>query len=146
VGTLALRSSNPADRPLVDPNYLADPRDLGQIVQGLKIARSIAHAAPLSRVVSEELLPGPGIHDDAGLAAYVRRTTRTDWHPAGTCRMGRSDDRMSVVSAALKVFGVDGARVIDASVMPNIVSANTNAPTMAIADRGLSLLIGGIEA
>jgi choline dehydrogenase len=146
VGTLALRSSNPADRPLVDPNYLADPRDLGQIVQGLKIARSIARAAPLSRAVSQELLPGPGIHDDAGLAAYVRRTVRTDWHPAGTCRMGRSDDRMSVVSAALKVFGVEGARVIDASVMPNIVSANTNAPTMAIADRGLSLLIGGIEA
>jgi choline dehydrogenase len=146
VGTLALRSSNPADRPLVDPNYLADPRDLSQIVQGLKIARSIARAAPLSRAVSQELLPGPGIHDDAGLAAYVRRTVRTDWHPAGTCRMGRSDDRMSVVSAALRVFGVDGARVIDASVMPNIVSANTNAPTMAIADRGLSLLIGGIEA
>ena len=146
VGTVALRSPDPSDRPLVDPNYLADPRDLSQIIQGLKIARSIAAAAPLSRVVSQELLPGPGILDDAGLAAYVRRTARTDWHPVGTCRMGRSGDRMSVVSAALKVFGVEGARVIDASVMPNIVSANTNAPTMAIADRGLSLLIGGIEA
>jgi choline dehydrogenase len=146
VGTVALRSSDPADRPLVDPNYLADPQDLSQIIQGLKIARSIARAAPLSRVVSQELLPGPGIQDDAGLAAYVRRTARTDWHPVGTCRMGRSGDRMSVVSAALKVFGVEGVRVIDASVMPNIVSANTNAPTMALADRGLSLLIGGIEA
>jgi choline dehydrogenase len=146
VGTLALRSADPADRPLVDPNYLADSRDLSQIVQGLRIARSIAGAAPLSRVVSEELLPGSRIDDDAGLAAYVRRTLRTDWHPVGTCRMGRSDDRMSVVSAALKVFGVEGARVIDASVMPNIVSGNTNAPTMAIADRGLSLLLGGIEA
>jgi choline dehydrogenase len=146
VGTLALRSSNPADRPLVDPNYLSDPQDLVDIVQGLKTARSIAGAAPLSRVVSQELLPGPAIHDEAGLAAYVRRSARTDWHPTGTCRMGRSEDRMSVVSPVLKVFGVEGVRIIDASVMPNIVSANTNAPTMAIADRGLSLLIGGIEA
>ena len=141
VGSLSLRSADPAARSLVDPNYLADRRDLDHVIQGLRIARSIAGAAPLSRVISQELLPGPGVKDDAGFTAYVRRTLRTDWHPVGTCRMGRSDDPMSVVDARLRVLGVDRLRVIDASVMPNIVSANTNAPTMAVADRGMSLLL-----
>jgi choline dehydrogenase-like flavoprotein len=81
------------------------------------------------------------VQDGASLAAYVRQTLRTDWHPVGTCRMGRSTDPMSVVSDRLKVHGVEGIRVIDASVMPNIVTANTNAPTMALADRGLSLML-----
>ena len=141
VGSVSLRSADPAAQPLVDPNYLADHRDLDHVIQGLRIARSIAGAAPLNRVISQELLPGPGVTDDAGLTAYVRRTLRTDWHPVGTCRMGRSDDPMSVVDARLRVLGVDRLRVIDASVMPNIVSANTNAPTMAVADRGMSLLL-----
>jgi choline dehydrogenase len=142
-GTLSLRSPNPADLPLVDPNYLGDARDLRQLVDGLRIARDIADAAPLRQELSGELLPGADVKDDAAIADYVRKTVRTDWHPVGTCRMGRSDDPMSVVSATLEVFGVQGVRVIDASVMPNIVSANTNAPTMALADRGLSIMLSG---
>lgn len=141
VGSLLLRSANPADLPLVDPNYLADPSDLRHLVQGLRIARSIAAAAPLRQHILRELQPGVGVQDAAGLAAYVRRTVRTDWHPVGTCRMGRAADQMSVVDQSLKVFGTQGLRVIDASIMPNIVSANTNAPTMALADRGMSLLL-----
>jgi choline dehydrogenase-like flavoprotein len=141
VGSLSLGSADPAAPALIDPDYLGDARDLEQLVQGLRIARELASAAPLRQAVSQELLPGPAVQDGASLAAYVRQTLRTDWHPVGTCRMGRSTDPMSVVSDRLKVHGVEGIRVIDASVMPNIVTANTNAPTMALADRGLSLML-----
>jgi choline dehydrogenase len=141
VGSMSLRSSDPADPPLVDPNYLGDARDLRQLIEGLRIAREIASAAPLRQALKHELLPGAAVQDDAALADYIRATVRTDWHPVGTCRMGRSDDPMSVVGDTLQVLGAQGVRVIDASVMPNIVSANTNAPTMALADRGMSLLL-----
>ncbi len=142
-GSLSLRSADPAALPLVDPNYLADGRDLKNLVEGMRIARELAATAPLAQELRGELLPGGAIRDDAAIADYIRSTVRTDWHPVGTCRMGRSDDPMSVVSETLDVHGVEGLKVIDASVMPNIVSANTNAPTMALADRGVSLLLSG---
>lgn len=140
-GSVLLRSADPADPPLVDPNYLGDSLDLQQLLGGMRVAREIAGAAPLRQALSGELLPGGGAQTDAELAAYIRRTLRTDWHPVGTCRMGRDSEPMSVVDPRLRVFGVQGLRVIDASVMPNIVSANTNAPTMALADRAMSLLL-----
>lgn len=145
-GSLTLRSADPAAPPLVDPNYLGDAADREWLLGGMRVAREIAAAAPLRQALSVELLPGAEIRDDAGLAAYLRRTVRTDWHPVGTCRMGPRDDPMSVVDATLRVQGVEGVRVIDASVMPNIVSANTNAPTMALADRAMSLLLSKAEA
>jgi choline dehydrogenase len=145
-GTLSLRSSDPADLPLIDPNYLGDPRDLRQLIEGLRIGRELAEAAPLRQALTGELLPGVAIQDDAALANYIRNTVRTDWHPVGTCRMGRSDDPMTVVDETLRVLGVQGLRVIDASIMPNIVSANTNAPTMALADCGMSLILSGADA
>jgi choline dehydrogenase len=140
-GSVTLRSADPADPPRVDPNYLGDAVDLQQLLGGMRVAREIAGAAPLRQALSGELLPGGGVQTDAELAAYIRRTLRTDWHPVGTCRMGRSNDPMSVVDPGLRVLGVQGLRVIDASVMPSIVSANTNAPTMALADRAMSLLL-----
>ncbi|HEV7611245.1 MAG TPA: GMC family oxidoreductase [Steroidobacteraceae bacterium] len=142
-GSLSLRSADPAAPPLVDPNYLADGRDLKNLVEGMQIARELAATAPLGQELRGELMPGAAIQDDAAIAHYIRSTVRTDWHPVGTCRMGRSDDLMSVVSETLGVHGVENLRVIDASVMPNIVSANTNAPTMALADRGVSLMLSG---
>jgi choline dehydrogenase len=145
-GTVELRSADPADLPLVNPNYLGDRRDHDWLVGGMKVARVIAASAPLQQALSGELLPGSEVTSDAGIAAYLRRTVRTDWHPVGTCRMGRSDDPLSVLDPALQVLGVERLRVIDASAMPNIVSANTNAPTMALADRAISLLLSGAAA
>ncbi|MDB6160056.1 MAG: hypothetical protein JWO04_3762 [Gammaproteobacteria bacterium] len=142
-GSLSLRSADPADLPLVDPNYLADGRDLQNLIEGMRIAREIAATAPLRQELTGELQPGAAVSDDRAIADYIRSTVRTDWHPVGTCRMGRNDDPMTVVSETLAVRGVEGLRVIDASIMPNIVSANTNAPTMALADRGLSLMLSG---
>ncbi|HJS89250.1 MAG TPA: GMC family oxidoreductase [Steroidobacteraceae bacterium] len=145
-GSVMLRSADPADPPLVDPCYLGDALDLQQLLGGIRVAREIAAAAPLNRALSGELLPGAEARTDVELAAYIRRTVRTDWHPVGTCRMGRSADPMSVVDPYLRVLGVEGLRVIDASVMPNIVGANTNAPTMALADRAMTLLRSGAPA
>jgi choline dehydrogenase len=140
-GTLSLRSSNPSDLPLVDPNYLGDSRDLRNLVEGMRTARELAATTPLREGLRGEMLPGEAVKDDAGLCNYIRSTVRTDWHPVGTCRMGRDDDPLGVVNDKLAVRGLDGLRVIDASVMPNIVSANTNAPTMALADRGVALML-----
>ena len=140
-GSVTLRSADPADPPVIDPNYLGNAVDLQHLLGGMRVAREIAAAAPLRQSLSGELLPGAGARGDAELAAYIRKTLRTDWHPVGTCRMGRDDDPMSVVDPHLRVLGVQGLRVIDASAMPNIVSANTNAPTMALADRAMSLLL-----
>jgi len=145
-GSVMLRSADPADPPLVDPNYLGDALDLQHLVGGMRLAREIAGSAPLRQALSGELLPGAEARTDAELAAYIRRTLRTDWHPVGTCRMGRSSEPMSVVDPCLRVLGVRCLRVIDASVMPNIVSANTNAPTMALADHAMSLLLSGADA
>jgi len=140
-GSISLRSADPAAAPLVDPNYLGDPVDLEWLLGGMKVAREIAEATPLRQALSVELLPGAKVSSDEGIAAYLRRTVRTDWHPVGTCRMGRPDDPMSVVNPVLQVLGVQSLRVIDASAMPNIVSANTNAPTMALTDRAISLML-----
>jgi choline dehydrogenase len=137
-----LRSADPLDPPLVNPNYLAQADDARHLLQGLRVAREILGARPLSDIIVEEILPGKDAADDAALEAHLRRTVKTDFHPVGTCRMGRPDDPDAVVGPELKVRGVDGLRVIDASVMPKLVSANTNAPTMAIAGRAVSLMRG----
>jgi choline dehydrogenase len=100
-------------------------------------------AAPLRDIVREEILPGASATSDAALDEHLRRTVKTDYHPVGTCRMGASDDPGAVVGPDLRVRGIDGLRVIDASVMPKLVSANTNAPTMALAHRAVSLMRGG---
>lgn len=139
-GWVRLRSRDPGDLPLVNPNYLGDPADIVHLREGLRAARQILHTKPLSDIVVKEIAPGPDATDDAALDAHIRRTVKTDYHPVGTCRMGAEDDREAVVGPDLRVRGIDGLRVIDASVMPVLVSANTNAPTMALADRAIDLL------
>jgi choline dehydrogenase len=139
-GTVKLRSANPFDKPVIDNNYLADPDDLRMEIAGLRFAREILKQAPLSKRISHEMLPGPAATHDASLAEHCRRTVKTNWHPVGTCRMGTDKDKMSVLDSQLRVQGVEGLRVIDASAMPFIPSGNTNAPTMALASRAVEFL------
>ncbi len=108
--------------------------------EGLRVAREILEASPLREIVRGELVPGAVAKDDAALDEHLRRTVKTDYHPVGTCRMGAGDDPTAVVDARLRVRGIGRLRVIDASVMPKLVTANTNAPTMALADRAIALM------
>jgi choline dehydrogenase len=139
-GTVRLRSGSLLDKPVIDNNYLADPDDLRMEIAGLRYAREVLKQAPLSHRISHEMLPGPTATDDASLAEHCRRTVKTNWHPVGTCRMGPDSDQMSVLDSQLRVRGIEGLRVIDASAMPFIPSGNTNAPTMALASRAMDFL------
>ncbi|UGT99195.1 GMC family oxidoreductase N-terminal domain-containing protein [Mycobacterium intracellulare] len=138
-GTVRLASTNPFTAPLIDPNYLAEPRDVATLVAGMELVReSLAHQA-IAREVGREMLPGSD-HNDADLAEFVRRNASGVYHPVGTCRMGT--DERAVVDPALRVRGVEGLRVADASIMPSIVGGNTNAAAMMIGERAAELIIG----
>jgi choline dehydrogenase len=137
-GTVRLASADPGTPPLIDPNYYADPRDLHVFAAGLRAAREIGRAAAMDPWRGEEVLPGPGVTDDASLRAYLRRNLSTYAHPGGTCRIGT--DGHAVVDTELRVHGINGLRVADASVMPSAPSANTNATVYAIAERAASLI------
>jgi choline dehydrogenase len=139
-GTVRLRSSSPFDKPVIDSNYLADPDDLRLEIAGLRFARKILAAKPLSSRISHELLPGKNLTSDHALGEHCRRTVKTNWHPVGTCRMGPPADPMAVLDAQLNVRGIEGLKVIDASAMPFIPSGNTNAPTMALASRSIDFM------
>lgn len=141
IGWVRLRSTDPDDPPLINPNYLRHPDDVAHLRKGIRAAREILSTRPLADIVREELFPGPDATDDTAIDTHVRRTVKTDYHPVGTCRMGRDDDPSAVVDAHLRVRGVEALRVVDASVMPKLVTANTNAPTMALADRAVSLIV-----
>ena len=139
-GTIRLRSTNVLDKPVVDNNYLAEPDDLRMEIKGLRFAREVLLQQPLAGRITAELIPGKDVTDDAGLAAHCRRTVKTNWHPIGTCRMGTDGDDMAVLDSKLRVRGLEGLRVIDASAMPFVPSGNTNAPTMALASRAVEFL------
>lgn len=139
-GWLRLRSADPADKPRILTNSLAEPEDVAALIAGTRLAREIAAAGPLASVVGREVFPGGDLSTDGDLEEDLRRRVDLLYHPVGTCRMG-SDDR-SVVDPELRVRGLDGLRVVDASVMPTIPSGNTNAPTIAVAERGADLIKG----
>jgi choline dehydrogenase len=137
-GTVRLASADPDQPPLIDPAYLTDPSDVERMLTGLGAAREIGAADALAPMRDKELFPGPAARTDAALRAYLTHTLSTYFHPAGTCKIGT--DAMSVVDPELRVHGVDGLRIADASVMPTPVSANTNATVLAIAERAASML------
>jgi choline dehydrogenase len=140
-GEMRLRSANPLDKPALDPKYLSDPDDLRLTLLGLRLARRISAGRAFAKVAASEIWPGPGALSDADLASYVRRTASTYFHPVGTCKMG--DDEMSVVDATLRVRGIEGLRVADGSIMPTLVSGNTNAPIIMIGEKAADLLLAG---
>ena len=140
-GRLTLASSNPAEQPKLMPNYFSDEMDRRVAVDGLKLARKIAAAQPLSEFIISEHLPGPGVTTDAEIESYFRENGGCVSHQVGTCKMG--DDPMSVVDDQLRVHGLTGLRVIDASIMPTLVSGNTNAATIMIGEKGADLVRRG---
>ncbi|HWJ74823.1 MAG TPA: GMC family oxidoreductase N-terminal domain-containing protein [Kaistia sp.] len=141
-GSVTLRSANPADNALINPNFLGHPDDLRIEIAALRYGREILASRPMSDTIAREILPGPDKQTDAELAEFCKRTVKTNYHPVGTCRMGVDSDPTSVVDPELRVRGVSNLRVFDASIMPNLISANTNAPTMAIADKAVSMMMG----
>lgn len=139
-GTVRLASNDPKAMPLIDPNYWSDPHDLDMSLKGLCMARDILRQPALRPYIRREVLPGPEITSRAALFDYACRLAKTDHHPVGTCRMGQ-DDR-AVVDTNLRLRGIDGLRVCDASIMPLIPSANTNAATIMIAEKAADLILG----
>jgi choline dehydrogenase-like flavoprotein len=137
-GTVRLASADPAAPPLIDPDYWADPHDRAMSLRGLQIAREIMRQPALAPFVRAERLPGPEVRTEADQIAYACRHAKTDHHPAGTCRMGA--DAAAVVDPRLRVNGIAGLRVADASVMPTLVSSNTNAATIMIAEKAADMI------
>ena len=140
-GHLTLKSPNYLDHPDIHPNYLSTATDCKTIVKGVQIARKIAEHQPLKKHILEEYAPGSDVplSDEEGTLDWVRRTAVTIYHPTGTCKMGT--DEMSVVTPNLKVRGVEGLRVADASIMPCITSGNTNAPAIMIGEKASDLIL-----
>lgn len=141
-GSVTLRSANPADNAMINPNFLGHPDDLRTEIAALRYGREILASRPMSDTIAREILPGPDKQTDAELEEFCKRTVKTNYHPVGTCRMGVDSDPTSVVDPELRVRGLSNLRVFDASIMPNLISANTNAPTMAIADKAVSMMMG----
>ena len=143
-GAVSLRSSDPAAKPRILTNSLAEPEDVASLVAGVKLAREIAAAEPLAAACGREIYPGSGVQSDADIEADLRRRVELIYHPVGTCRMGSGDD--AVVDPELRVRGVEGLRVVDASIMPLIPGGNTHAPTVMVAERASDLIRGRVEA
>src|SRR5262249_47657201 len=141
-GELRLKSPDPGDAPALRPNYLATARDQAVAANGMRATRAIMRHPAMRRYQPREFSPGDiGRDDDASLLAAAAGIGNTVFHPVGTCKMGRPTDPMAVVDERLRLIGVSGLRVIDASVMPEITSGNTNAPTMMIAEKGAAMVL-----
>ena len=142
-GEVCLKSPNPADAPAIRPNYLAAETDRRAIVAGLKIGRGLLASQYMRGYIASEFKPGDAVQTDEQLLQYARENGGTVFHPTSTCKMGV--DPMAVVDPELRVYGIDGLRVVDASVMPAVVSGNTNAGTIMIAEKASDLIRGRVS-
>jgi len=138
-GYIEIQSDDPMQHPLIQPNYLSDERDQKVAIEALKIARRIASAPSLAKYVIDEYVPGQQHRTDREILSAVRDCSQTIYHPVGTCKMGGDDT--AVVDAQLRVHGIRNLRVVDASIMPEIVSGNTNAPTIMIAEKAADMIL-----
>jgi choline dehydrogenase len=139
-GKVSLRSADPRDKPKIQLNLLQAEADREGLRNIVKFVRRFYSAAPATELVAQELAPGPAVQSDADIDAWLRANVRTAMHPTSTCAMGRDD--MSVVDGQLRVHGLSGLRIADASIMPTIVGGNTNAPTIMIAEKAVDLILG----
>jgi choline dehydrogenase len=143
-GRLSLASASVGDKPVIEAGYLTDAEgfDLQVLVEAVKLSREIMAQPAFAPYRGAEVFPGDDVRDEAGIVEFIRRKAESIYHPVGTCRMGATDAPDTVVDPQLRVRGVDGLRVIDASVMPRLIGGNTNAPTMMIAERAADLIRG----
>jgi choline dehydrogenase len=138
-GEIRLASADPLQPPLIDPNYLAAEYDLKILIEGIRLGREILAAPAFGPWLREERIPGDAVRSERELEAFIRATAETEYHPVGTCKMG--SDPLAVVDDRLRVRGIEGLRVIDASIMPTVISGNTNAPTVMIAEKGAEMML-----
>jgi choline dehydrogenase len=142
-GTVHIRSADPSAQPAIQPNYLADPRDVRTLLDGLKLVRRIAADPAMAALIKTEHSPGAACTSDADLTDYIRNYGISVYHPVGTCRMG--NDAEAAVDDELRVHGVSGLRVVDASIMPRLVSGNTNAAAIMIGEKGADLILASAQ-
>lgn len=142
-GSIWLKSGNPYDKPAMHFEYLADPGDLDELVEGVHKTRELVGQQAFDDLRGVELVPGPQVGSDAEIRDWIRSAVTTDFHPCGTCRMGHGAD--AVVDDEMRVYGVEGLRVVDASVIPQIMSGNLNAPTQMIASRAADYICGALQ-
>jgi choline dehydrogenase-like flavoprotein len=134
-----LASPRAEDAPLIDPRFLSDPEDLHTMIRAYRATQAVLQAPAFAAVRGRPLVPEPAVDDEAAIERFLRDRADTIYHPVGTCRMGADDG--AVVDAQLRVRGVQGLRVVDASVMPTLIGGNTNAPTIMIAEKAADLII-----
>ena len=139
-GSVQLRSSNPADQPIIDPNFLGDPYDLKTSAEGVKYSREIMMQSAFGKYVRKEHFPGSMVKSQADFEDYARRYGRTSYHPVGACKMGT--DPMAVVDPQLRVHGIEALRICDSSIMPRLISSNTNAASIMIGEKASDLILG----
>lgn len=141
IGEVRLRSANPLDPPAIDPNFVADPYDWQVSIEAFRWGRKILAAPAFQPYIKRERLPGAAAQSDTQIRAYIRKWSKTDYHPVGSCKMGH--DEMAVVDTQLRVRGIEGLRVVDASIMPTLISGNTQAPSIMIGEKGVALILAG---
>ncbi len=144
-GEVRLASVDPAAMPVVSPNLLKDPSDMAEMIAGQRFFLRAFAAEPLAKRLSRVVLPKPGNDSDDALRAHCKRFVKTNYHPAGTARMGADGDTMAVLDARMRVRGIDGLRICDMSAVPNINAGNTNAPAMMLGDRCADLIMGRLD-
>jgi choline dehydrogenase len=140
-GYVRIASQDPQDAPRFDPRYLTDEEDMRILLTGVRSTRRIMATEPLASLIESELFPGPDCQSDEELTAFLRQFSTTSYHLSGSCKMGPQSDAGAVVDPRLRVHGVEGLRVADASIMPMIVSANTAAPAMVIGEKCADLVL-----
>jgi choline dehydrogenase len=139
-GSVTLRSSDPADMPVIDPNFHQEEADRRLSVKSIRLAREILAQSELVKHISSERFPSASVKTDADILSYIRQYASVDYHPVGSCKMGKDD--AAVVDPELRVRGIDKLRVIDSSNMPSLISGNTNAPSIMIGEKGAALIRG----